>query len=1662
MDDFSPSKYSYEANPTCDGKYFPRMPWTIEQQLHSYALSPQHTERHEILWVSWQQDRRWLSELLEYTVFSTPMYSRHNASHCESVIHNIECLLGEDEIRRLSATDCFALLIAVYLHDIGMVALSNERRNAMQDDAFRRFIEQLKQSPDTKIRNAAELFSNQNPPAAENGKGVPSQDNQERHYLHQYDVYCAVALLLAEYQRKQHADASAKRMEQWIKDPAKLKNSLVMTGIPIRIFLQIAACARMHGESSFDKLMKTLPKCDGGYAQDTYHPMFIGVLLALGDILDLDNDRFNPFAEEVLGDDLFPPTSKMHYRKHQSIRSLRISPKSIHIEADCHDSDELRQLCQEMDWLESFLKNCSYHWASIAPDNFCGCLPVVELVSVSLNGAPIPANLVTTKFELSQKKAFHLLSGAKLYECRFPFLRELLQNAIDAVKLQYWTDYSASEFWENEDDQAKPLELRKANSNLSLKKYPIHIDIAVKKRRKYSESEPLDVVKDDLEMPLNDLLREYEFGVEIKVQDCGIGISAEDIQQISKVGSSHEHRLEKISQFPEWLRPTGHFGIGLQSLFLVDNHFRCTTRTRTEECYQMTFHSGEKAEGYINVIPLSAWEKERGNIPYGSSFSVFISEHYKVSHEEDMTGWLSMDPYQEDYSKYRKLRRSIELMVQIEEYINDLIGEPLFPIFVREQELDASLSGMAALLDKVQQRLQVETHSRKTTWQRISANTKRLERKDADEQYCWLFCDQIQKLPCNLQNQLNDGSVYYFDSDHGRLYGWSQRAECFFCCSTRRILKPYEKSSREDEIPQKQNGVRLFIKGLFIKEIFCSENDLFEYIDIKNDSLQNYLQMNRDGLTAEGTQKLNSEIIPQIRKTFQLILEQINEQNLEIWKSNRQRCLDTIFDLCKKGPPSNLENTVGRVDMSTLARKLQKKLVNMPQTAFSYTSLQFDRDGDALGSTLGSILGSEEWEHFWKSASSQLSHNHYTWLKITFKKEIKGQIQMDLTSRLLETLLKKINEALEPVKGQKPSTLDKAKVDQFRRDLEKIHQLVLLCALCFYYANVDKSIHENSCAGSAMPCSWEYLNDGIARILTYEDSLIVPAQTFVPKFISLWKSVLFLPCVELNQLEKLEWKSIADVMVRDNHYAVFSSRSSQQGHWKHILVHLTPLSNAKIIPALPEDATVVELIHHRPSAPQDCLVRENLLNAWHEDVIEKIYHECIANAASSTSAANTVNTKIWENIVTRWTVKNLPSISIGSDPSGNNRINVLSFLVPHQLYLNDCMTNLLLGRMQDVYEKHNAQRMCTTTWDGLEPLCCKDDITSNILRVDRGKVSNANKKNVMLMAFANQLSTEQITLPNGMPLVEVQEVQIQTVYDLFLLLQNIYTKDADGEKFGFTFAEDVLNCCCEIVGFLNISMEGIRKFGQQAEYSSESADQVQDNSAGEEGLLEIVQTKFKERLQEKSIESQDASEDESNSKKRSASIFLDKNRSKLLLYLEELYIGLFQEINEGNALCPIKKINSWSQVDLPDERDRYINSLLIYLYGFNMESASQWDLPGFEIYSTTEAFQHATQKVFSAARYLFQFACQQYQEEFLRNICRWWADSVWTHDSGQNIFIKYSVDHLVSKLDKHELLELYIEQIRKIMRAQVINLKSPVKNVLDKLPSAFRRIRQFD
>ena len=98
---------------------------------------------------------------------------------------------------------------------------------------------------------------------------------------------------------------------------------------------------------------------------------------------------------------------------------------------------------------------------------------------------------------------------------------------------------------------------------------------------------------------------------------------------------------------------------------------------------------------------------------------------------------------------------------------------------------------------------------------------------------------------------------------------------------------------------------------------------------------------------------------------------------------------------------------------------------------------------------------------------------------------------------------------------------------------------------------------------------------------------------------------------------------------------------------------------------------------------------------------------------------------------------------------------------------------------------------------------------------------------------------------------------------------------------------------------------------------------------------------------------------------------------------------------------------------------------------------------------------HLVVKSFIPKIYYHTVTGQQYQEEFLDNICRWWAGEVWGKDSGQPAFVAYSKDHLIASLDRQELSDLYQEQLRMLVRAQIAPLKSPIDGILTRL-GAFR------
>lgn len=652
------------------------IPLTIEERLERYVKESDHAnrERYNVLWHAWSQNKRWIMQLLEGTMLSFSTYSRHDESHAQTVLHNIEMILGEKRIAALSATDCFMILHTVYIHDIGMIITASEREEIIQNEQFLKMVDYLEEEGDGSLRKAVKALKKSNYQYDE----LDSYERRKKLYKEKLDVYYAITHLIANYRRGKHGDESKQYLYQWTKEPDKLGIGFSLAGIPQRIFLTIAECARLHTDDEFKHIME-LPQEDNGYVFDYMHPRFISVLLQLGDILDMDNDRFHPLA--MLSLDNIPESSIEHYRKHLAIRRLHICPETIEIAADCDDQNALRLIRRECDMLSETLKQAGYEWNSICPPNIGGALPTIKAVDLRLNGQKIPKELVSAQFNIPQKKAFEILEGANLYKDRYAFLREFIQNAVDATKLQYWKECNRSSAFYNEKGIQKNKSPYDLETNISTNHFPIEVEMEICKRE--PNGNIYSVTKADLDKLDKGELKTSIFGVKVRIKDFGVGISREDLLQISKVGTSLEKENVDVRKMPSWLKPTAEFGVGLQSAFLVTPTFKCYTHTRSGQRYEITFGSGARAqyEGYINVKPVERFDSLDDT--YGSCFELFIPGNRKMRHEELPEAWDGADIFDDSYEKRRALRHAVELMTQMGLYLDSLIGEPLFPIYLR-------------------------------------------------------------------------------------------------------------------------------------------------------------------------------------------------------------------------------------------------------------------------------------------------------------------------------------------------------------------------------------------------------------------------------------------------------------------------------------------------------------------------------------------------------------------------------------------------------------------------------------------------------------------------------------------------------------------------------------------------------------------------------------------------------------------------------------------------------------------------------------------------------------------------------------------------------------------------------------------------------------------
>lgn len=340
-----------------------------------------------------------------------------------------------------------------------------------------------------------------------------------------------------------------------VNDPSRISvYSPRTTLIPQRLFNFVAQITQCHGKSR-ESILELAKYNDGMDAEDYAHPRYIASLLRVGDLLDIDDGRFCPTLLHNIGD--VPQSSLDHQAKHASIRHLFINSEVIEIRAEC---EEYGAYHAQQGWFNYIQEEFDYQkrvWNEIVPDNTYRALPTIGMLSCDIKDY-IAINGKVPKLTLDPNRVYSYITGSQIYSEKYPFVRELIQNSIDATIYKVWDDLSFDiNVSENDNDYLRE------EFNRRLEAYDINIsfeerDEAGNKRSYFS------------------------------VQDFGTGMTLKDIEKILVVGSESTDFRRTLNQtMPEWAKPSGYFGIGLQTVFNLCKKVIIKTKAFENPCFEI-------------------------------------------------------------------------------------------------------------------------------------------------------------------------------------------------------------------------------------------------------------------------------------------------------------------------------------------------------------------------------------------------------------------------------------------------------------------------------------------------------------------------------------------------------------------------------------------------------------------------------------------------------------------------------------------------------------------------------------------------------------------------------------------------------------------------------------------------------------------------------------------------------------------------------------------------------------------------------------------------------------------------------------------------------------------------------------------------------------------
>lgn len=359
----------------------------------------------------------WVKEVYEYAANymkdvrrTFGNYTLHDEMHIINVLDAMGGLLG-DQIINLTVGELELLILAASLHDVGMVYTDEEK---------------IEQYEDTET---CKKFLREYYPGFFYSTVEDWTEDMRQWYL-----------------RTLHSGRVAEVLHN------KAWEELIHYQCPIEVvpLRCIIAVCEAHGYNPSDLISN--PDLEYLPANDV-SPLFCALLLRLGDLLDFDDTR----APKVLYSYVeYNEKSSEEWKKHQASAGFFYptspSNEDLPYKARCTNPGVEHAIRNFLDWVEVELGNC------VKLQKYCG--------KVWQQNFPFPRAVLRNEIEsdgyvsgdfcitMDQTKILELLTGENLYDNQDVFVRELLQNAIDATLLRgkmdpdFIPERSRIDFWE--------------------------------------------------------------------------------------------------------------------------------------------------------------------------------------------------------------------------------------------------------------------------------------------------------------------------------------------------------------------------------------------------------------------------------------------------------------------------------------------------------------------------------------------------------------------------------------------------------------------------------------------------------------------------------------------------------------------------------------------------------------------------------------------------------------------------------------------------------------------------------------------------------------------------------------------------------------------------------------------------------------------------------------------------------------------------------------------------------------------------------------------------------------------------------------------------------------------------------------------------------------